>query len=74
MSERREPAHPALPHEQPRPQSLGQLQAGGDCVVFSGVTPPYQDDNNSHSYPVPNLRISIIRSISRRLTCGFYKR
>lgn len=73
MSEQGEPAHPPLPHKQPHPQSLGQPQAGGDCVVFLGVTPPYQDDYNSHSYPVTNLSISIIRSISRRRTHGFYK-
>lgn len=74
MCEWREPAHPPLPHKQPCPQILGHPQVGGDCVVFSGVTPPYREDYSSHSYPVPNLSISIVRSVSRRLTHGFYKR
>lgn len=70
MSKQQETAHPALPHEQPHPQSLGQPQAGEDYVVFSGVASPYQG-YNSHSYPIPNLSISSIRSISMRLDTAF---
>lgn len=56
MSKWEKLVHPPLPHEQAHSQSLG-----GDGVLFLDVTLPYRDDYSSHSYPVPNLSIPIVK-------------
>lgn len=51
---------PSAPQASPSPE-LGAASGWWGLRVFSGVTPPYWDNYNCHSYPIPDLNISIIK-------------